>query len=168
MIVEGPMQNTWIPLPVATDRRESGIPPSVMVWHLVTNIYPDKAVEDNKCKYFIPDHIYAFNAKDEEQTKIKKYQRGGLPGFLLLKGRNGVKPPYLVEESKDHSNKECEAQQYLSLLAALALHDHMLLRSLADEAQANKIVALNLELCIYRMTCCAKLVNIYKMSIRDI
>jgi hypothetical protein len=65
MIVEGPTQNTWIPLPVATDRRESGIAPSTTVWYLVSNTYPDKAGEDEG-KYFIPDHIYAFNAKDEE------------------------------------------------------------------------------------------------------
>lgn len=168
MIVEGLTQNTWIPLPVVTDRRESGIALSTTVWDLVSNIYPDKAGED-RGKYFIPDHIYAFNAKDEEEeAKINHYHREGLPGFLLLKGRNGIKPPYLVEESKDHSDKECEARQYLSLLAASALHDRMLLRSLTDEAQANKMVALDLELCIYGMTCCAQLVTIYKMSIRDI
>lgn len=44
----------------------------------------------------------------------------------------------------------------------------MLLRSLTDEAQVNKIVVLDLELCIYRMTCCAESVCMYKMSIQDI
>lgn len=115
IIVEGPMQNTWIPLPVVTDHRESGIAPSIIVWHLVTNIYPDKAIDDNQYKYFIFDHIYTFKAKDEEKEfKIDKYQRGGLPGFLLLKGRNGTKLLYLVEESKDHGDKEREAWQYLA------------------------------------------------------
>jgi hypothetical protein len=164
MIVEGQMQNTWIPPPVVIDRRESGIAPSTTVWNLVSNIYPDK-VGDDRDKYFIPDHIYAINAKDEgEKAKIRQYHRV-LPAFLL---RKGSKPPYLVEESKDHIDKECEARQYLSLIAASALHNHMLLRSLSNEAQAKKTIELDPGLCIYGMTCCAELVSIYKMGIHDI
>src|SRR5436305_5353079 len=80
MIVEGPMQNTWISLPVVTDRRESGIALSTAMWNLVSNIYPDKASED-KDKYFITNHIYAFDAKDEEeQFKILEYYIGRLQG----------------------------------------------------------------------------------------
>jgi len=91
-----------------------------------------------------------------------------LPGFLLMEERDGMKPPYLIQESKDHKGKEREARQYLSLLTASALHDRMLLRWLSDEAQTNRMVALDPELCIYGMTCCGVLVTLYKMSIRDI
>jgi hypothetical protein len=170
MIVNGPQKNTWIPLPIATNRRESGIVPSIMVWDLVKNAYPDKTRDSTEQgQYFIPDHIYAFTAKDkEEREKIDVYQEERLPGFLLMKGRNDVKPPYLIQESKDHRDKQREALQYLSLLAASALHDRMLLRTLTDKAQTDKMITLEPELCIYGMTCCAELVTIYKMSIRDI
>ena len=45
-------------------------------------------------------------------------------------------------------DKEREARQYLSLLAASALHDRILLRLLTDEAQVKKMVVLDPELCI--------------------
>jgi hypothetical protein len=166
IIIEGEEQHTWIPLPVAIDRRESGIPLPTMLWDLVSRAYPRKV--SDKDKHFAPDHAYAVNGKDkDETTKIMLY-REYLPGFLLLKGPESLKPPYLIQESKDHENKECEARQYLSLLAASALHDRMLLRWLSDEAQTNKMIRLSPELCIYGMTCCGKLVTLYKMVIRDI
>jgi len=158
MIVEGQEQSTWMPLPVATNRRESGIVPSKMVWDLVSVVYPDKVGNSTvKDKYFIPDHIYAVNGEDEEErAKIKNYAVMQLPGFKLAKH---IKPPYLVQESKDHEQKEREARQYLSLLAASALHDRMLLRSLSNKAQAENMIALDRELCIYGMTCCADFIK---------
>jgi hypothetical protein len=103
-----------------------------------------------------------------EREKIEKYQDRRLPGFLLMKEQDSVKPPYLIQESKDHKNKERKALQYLSLLAASALHDRMLLRLLTNKAQTGKMISLGPELCIYKMICCAELVIIYKISIQDI
>jgi hypothetical protein len=168
MIVDGSEQRTWIPLPVVIDRRESGIPPPTMIWDSVGEVYPDKVGESkSQDKYFIPDHLYAVNGRDEaEQSKIMSLNH--LPGFLLMAQPDAMKPPYLIQESKDHHSKEREARQYLSLLTASVLHDRMLLRWLTDEAQANKMITLDRELCIYGMTCCGGLVTLYKMSIRDI
>jgi hypothetical protein len=169
MVVEGSEQRTWIPLPVVIDRRESGLLPTKVVWDILSKVYPGKVGDTkSKDKYFIPDHLYAVNGKDEaEQDKIKSYVRN-LPGFLLMKEWVGMKPPYLIQESRDHEDKEREARQYLSLLAASALHDRMLLRWLTDKAQADNTIALDRELYIYGMTCCGELVTLYKMSIRDI
>jgi hypothetical protein len=129
--------------------------------------YPDKVGNSTvKDKCYIPDHIYATNGEDEEeQAKTESYALMQLPGFKLAAH---IKPPYLAQESQDHEQKEREARQYLSLLAASALHDRMLLRSLRNKAQAENMIALDRELCIYGMTCCAGLITIFKMSIRDI
>jgi hypothetical protein len=169
MIVDGSEQRTWIPRPVVTDRRKSGLAPSTMVWDFVHKVYPGKAGNSkDQDKYFILDHIYAVNGRDEaEQDTIALYAEY-LPGFLLMEERDGMKPPYLIQESKDHKGKEREARQYLSLLTASALHDRMLLRWLSDEAQETDMIVLDPELCIYGMTCCGVLVTLYKMSIRDI
>jgi hypothetical protein len=168
MIVDGSEQRTWIPRPVVTDRRKSGLAPSTKVWDFVHKVYPGKAGNKDQDKYFIPDHIYAVNGRDEaEQETIALYAEQ-LPGFLLMAERGGMKPPYLIQESKDHKGKEREARQYLSLLAASVLHDRMLLRWLSDEAEETQTIALDPELCIYGMTCCGVLVTLYKMSIRDI
>jgi hypothetical protein len=169
MIVDGSKQRTWMPLPAVIDRRESGIIPSTMVWDIVNKAYPGK-VGNSKGQdtYFIPDHLYAVNGRDKmEQDNINSYV-GHLPGFLLMEERDGMKPPYLIQESKDHKDKEREARQYLSLLTASALHDRMLLRWLSDEAQKTEMIALDPEFCIYGMTCCGVLVTLYKMSIRDV
>ena len=169
MIIDGSEQRIWIPRPVVTDRRESGLAPSIMVWDFVHKVYPGKAGNSkDQDKYFIPGHIYAVNGRDEaEQDTIALYTEY-LPGFLLMEERDGMKPPYLIQESKDHKGKERETRQYLSLLTASALHDRMLLRWLSDEAQETEMIALDPELCIYGMTCCGVLVTLYKMSIRDI
>ena len=78
------------------------------MWDLISSVYPER-VCDNKDKYFIPDYIYACNGKDEvEQDEIQCCHCVGLPGFLI-KGWNGIKPPYLVGENKDNQDKEHEA-----------------------------------------------------------
>src|SRR5437764_21650 len=129
-----------------------------MVWDVVSKVYPDKVGEsEDQDKYFIPDHLYAVNGRDEaEQFRIRFYLKD-LPGFLLMAQ---LKPPYLIQESKDHRGKKREARQCLSLLTVSALHDRMLLCWLTDEAQANKMITLGRELCIYGMTCCGELVTL--------
>jgi hypothetical protein len=88
-----------MPLPVTTDRKDSGIAPSKLVWELVSVTYPAK-VGKSTDKYFFPDHIYAANGEDEEErAKIMCYARIPLPGFALAAH---FKPPYLVQESEDH------------------------------------------------------------------
>jgi hypothetical protein len=125
MIIDGLEQHTWIPLPVVIDRS----PLPTVVWDVVSKVYPDKVGESkDQDKYFVSGHLYAVNGRDEaEQGKILSYV-AQLPGFLLMNEWNGMKPPYLIQESKDHRGKEREARQYLSLLAASVLHDRMLLR----------------------------------------
>jgi len=79
------------------------------VWELISVAYPDKVGNSTvKDKYFITDHIYAANGEDgEERAKIESYALMQLPGFKLAAH---IKPPYLVQESKDHEQKEREAQ----------------------------------------------------------
>ncbi|KAN0080587.1 hypothetical protein V8E54_003791 [Elaphomyces granulatus] len=100
--------------------------------------------DDESIKQWISHMKDVTNSKHQSMmTAISKVYHLGVVHAKARQGDSSQRAWTIKILQNCRGPKEREARQYLSLLAASALHDRMLLRSLSNKAQAENMIALD-------------------------
>ena len=153
-----------------SDKRASRLPVDMKTWSTSHTGIGQKKGEGEE-SFLKPDHVYACRLSKEDRENYEELRISKFPAFrasAAFATFHRLTPAYLIEESKPDESQAQEAENYLLMVAAILLHERLLLRSIARGDYEKKEFQLDDSHRVFFMTCCGRKVCLYQMQVKDI